>query len=117
VSAPAGQTQAPAREEGLRVKANGGYRRVAVEVLPIKGSEGGDQAEDRGDFLVLFEEAAAPVGRTPRAARVPLGRRTRPTAEDGDAARLERWPDKSVTFPIWWTASSTWSGWCPDRCS
>ena len=34
----AGKEEAPVREEGLRVKSNGGYREVAIEVIPIKGS-------------------------------------------------------------------------------
>ncbi|MBF8299931.1 MAG: signal transduction histidine kinase, partial [Acidobacteria bacterium] len=85
----AGKTQAPAREEGLRVKADGGSRTVAVEVVPIKGSgASGGQGEEGGGFLILFDEAAAPTGRVPRASRAPLGHRTRPPAAHREDARL-----------------------------
>jgi two-component system CheB/CheR fusion protein len=50
----AAKERAPVREEGLRVKSNGGYRPVAVEVIPLKG----DGANESG-FLVLFEEVPA----------------------------------------------------------
>ena len=40
------------REEGLRVRSNGGWREVDVEVVPLRGAPG-----DSG-FLVLFEEPA-----------------------------------------------------------
>src|SRR5207237_3319152 len=43
------------REEGLRVRANGGWREVDLVVVPIKGAQG-----DSG-YLVLFEE---PAGRS-----------------------------------------------------
>ena len=45
--------QAAVREEGLRVKSNGGYHEVAIEVVPLKGH---GPAKD-GGFLVLFEDA------------------------------------------------------------
>ncbi len=48
---------APAREEDLRVKSDGGYRAVAVEVVPIKGA----------GFLVLFDETRG-AHRSPGAA-------------------------------------------------
>jgi two-component system CheB/CheR fusion protein len=45
------------REEGLRVKSNGGYRDVDIEVLPVKGSLGKDKC-----LLVLFEERDSSAG-------------------------------------------------------
>lgn len=48
--------EAPVREENLRVKSNGGYREVNVEVIPVRGA-----SEPPGCFLVLFEEAAPAV--------------------------------------------------------
>ncbi|HKE13304.1 MAG TPA: PAS domain-containing protein, partial [Kofleriaceae bacterium] len=42
------------RETGLRVKSNGGYREVDVEVLPVRGSGQGETC-----FVVLFEERTA----------------------------------------------------------
>ena len=45
------------REEGLRVKSNGGYREVAIEVSPVKGS-----GAKEGGFLVLFEESSQANG-------------------------------------------------------
>jgi two-component system CheB/CheR fusion protein len=47
---------APVREENLRVKSNGGYREVHVEVVPLRGG-----AQQDGGFLVLFEDATAPL--------------------------------------------------------
>jgi len=42
------------REEGLRVRSNGGYRHVNVHVIPVRGSHAGAEQH----YLVLFEEAA-----------------------------------------------------------
>jgi two-component system CheB/CheR fusion protein len=54
----AGKEGAAVREEGLRVRSNGGYHDVAIEVIPIK--RGGEKA---GGFLVLFEDSSeASVG-------------------------------------------------------
>jgi two-component system CheB/CheR fusion protein len=47
----AGEKGSPVREEGLRVKCEGGFREVAVEVIPIKAGE-----SKEGGFLVLFDE-------------------------------------------------------------
>src|SRR5204863_3812944 len=44
--------KAPVREEGLRVRSNGGWREVDVVVLPLRGA-GVDIT-----YLVLFEEPA-----------------------------------------------------------
>ncbi len=51
--------EAPVREEGLRVRSNGGYRHVDVHVIPIRknGVVTGPY------FLVLFEDVAAMKGR------------------------------------------------------
>src|SRR5712691_2687787 len=79
--------EAPAREEGLRVKSNGGYRKVSVQVIPFRGNSGTEQF-----FLVFFEGAApGPELHTGRARREsakagPPGRRERGTAE-GEIAR------------------------------
>lgn len=48
----------PVRDETLRVKAAGGYRPVAVEVIPVTAAE-----DEEGGFLVLFEEVRPPVGK------------------------------------------------------
>ena len=50
----AGREGASVREEGLRVKSDGGSREVAIEVIPIKG--GGSK---QSGFLILFEDAHA----------------------------------------------------------
>jgi two-component system CheB/CheR fusion protein len=42
----------PVREESLQVKSNGGFREVAIEVIPLKGHE-----TQEGGFLILFEDA------------------------------------------------------------
>ncbi len=54
----------PVREEGVRVKSNGGTREVNLEVVPVKGSSAGE-----GGFLVLFEEPAPPPTPLPRGNR------------------------------------------------
>jgi len=48
----AGQEHTAVREEGLRVKGNGGYSEVNLEVLPVRG-----HASTEVGFLVLFEAA------------------------------------------------------------
>jgi two-component system CheB/CheR fusion protein len=49
------------REDGLRVRANGGYRQVNVHVVPIRGTAGGSPLH----FVVLFEDVALPDGGKP----------------------------------------------------
>src|SRR5215468_2304027 len=44
--------EAPVRANGLRVKANGGYRDVDVQVIPVKGTNAGNHLH----YLVLFED-------------------------------------------------------------
>ena len=85
----AGKEQAPVREQGLRVKSDGGYREVAIEVIPIKGSGGKE-----GGFLVLFEDSSqvsravlAPEGNAGEGA---LRVQTSPGSLDPDNARLEQ---------------------------
>ena len=53
----AGKGEAPVREEALRVKSNGGYREVAIEVIPVKGS-----GQNHGGFLIMFEDTGAASG-------------------------------------------------------
>jgi two-component system, chemotaxis family, CheB/CheR fusion protein len=87
----AGKQRVPVREEGLRVKSNGGDRPVAVEVIPLKVNE----ANESG-FLVLFEEARAASetvlppaespNQNPDVSASPGLTRT----ADADAARLEQ---------------------------
>jgi len=65
------RTRAPARRHGIRVRANGGWRETAIEVVPLGG--------DRPHFLVLFEEQMTaartrPVREREPAIRVPPGR-------------------------------------------
>jgi two-component system CheB/CheR fusion protein len=45
--------ETPIRESGLRVRSNGGYRQVDVQVVPVRGSNAGAQPH----FLVLLENA------------------------------------------------------------
>ncbi len=83
----AGKEQAPVREEGLRVKSNGGYREVAIEVIPIKASGGKE-----GGFLVLFEDSSqaskAPSALGGDASEGSLRVQTQPGSPDADNARL-----------------------------
>ncbi|HEV8578343.1 MAG TPA: chemotaxis protein CheB [Thermoanaerobaculia bacterium] len=55
---------APVREEGVRVKSDGGTREVNLEVVPLKGSSAGERG-----FLVLFEEPAPSPASPPRGSR------------------------------------------------
>ena len=85
----AGKEEAPVREEGLRVKSNGGYREVAIEVIPLKGRAG-----QEGGFLVLFEDpsrprpAASPSGDAAQPRGHGAGRRRPRQAADDEIARL-----------------------------
>ncbi len=84
----AGKAGKPAREEGLRVKSNGGWREVAVEVVPLEGSDGHDGGGKHGGFLVLFHEPGQPTA-VDAAATVDNVYTAQPPAEvDRDNARL-----------------------------
>ncbi|MBU4231295.1 MAG: PAS domain-containing protein [Desulfobacterales bacterium] len=54
------QGNSPVRKEGLRLRADGGLRRVNLEVVPIRPA-----AEGPRFFQVLFEAAATPTGPEP----------------------------------------------------
>ncbi|MES2789687.1 MAG: chemotaxis protein CheB [Planctomycetota bacterium] len=58
----AGKEEVPIREEGLRVKSNGGYLEVAIEVIPIKGN-----GAETGGFLVIFEDCQHQLPPNPKA--------------------------------------------------
>ena len=47
----AGKEGVPVRDERLRVKSDGGYREVSIEVIPVKAG-----LPNEGGFLILFEE-------------------------------------------------------------
>ena len=74
--------EASVRERGLRVKANGGYREVDVEVVPVRTS-----APNDGCYLVTFETAS---GEEPPAATEPppLERDVRAADADKQITRL-----------------------------
>jgi two-component system, chemotaxis family, CheB/CheR fusion protein len=63
------------RQEGLRVKSNGEYREINLEVIPLQGGPGHE-----GAFLVLFEAVA------PAAARPARGKRGRGRAQETSLA-------------------------------
>ncbi len=46
----AGQEQKPVRREGIRLRRNGDYLKIAIEVIPLQANEQGER-----NFLVLFE--------------------------------------------------------------
>ena len=69
----------PVREPNLRVKSNGGYREVDVEVIPVKGA-----SPREGCFLVMFEEQPPSLER-PAPAQVPAA-----LAEPDGERELER---------------------------
>ena len=96
--ARAGKLGKPTREEGLRVKSDGLWREVAVEVVPLKGRDGKDRDGKDGDgkdggFLVLFDQPGQPAAIIhDGAAAVDDGaaRPAQPPAEaQRDIARLE----------------------------
>ena len=66
----------PIREDGLRVKSNGGYRDVNVAVMPLTGA-----SLPKGSLLVVFEEpahfpgGAAAQGKRTRRQRAPVTRK------------------------------------------
>ena len=89
----AGQDGASVREEGLRVRSDGGSREVAIEVIPIKG--GGSK---ESGFLILFEDAhvrredgdpAGPQGPESLQGTSPP-QRAQPDSPDSENARLAR---------------------------
>jgi two-component system CheB/CheR fusion protein len=67
------------RKAGLRVKQNGSWRKVDVEVVPMNGSE-------RPHFLVLFHESGGSTSGAKSRSR-PV--RTHKEAIDGNVARLQ----------------------------
>ncbi len=85
--------EASVREDGLRVKALGGYRQVNVHVVPVKGNSGG---RAQLHFLVLFEgvsiaeQAPAKVGKSNRreTRRFRVAERKAREATEGETARL-----------------------------
>jgi len=84
--------EAAAREDGLSVRSNGGFRRVNVQAIPLKGNSGSPQLH----YLVLFEDAPGPEDararptkgdrRKPRGSRV--AERTAREATESETARL-----------------------------
>ena len=74
----AGEEGHAVREEGIRVKCEGGFRELAVEVVPIKAG----QAKEAG-FLVLFDE-----GRKPARGGVHPSSAKASAAEDDEISRL-----------------------------
>ena len=72
--------EAPVREEGLQVKSKDSCHEVAVEVIPLRGSE-----PNGGGFLVLFEEAAPPYPTSSR----PEDQEARPDPSSGERTAAE----------------------------
>ena len=76
--------QAPVRDEGLRVRSDGGWHELAVEVVPVTGG-----GLEEGGFLVLFEDASQARGLQPVTSEgAPTSEE--PPAADPDTARLAR---------------------------
>lgn len=71
------------RREGLRVRSNGGYRDVSLEVVPIQGTSKG------GGFLVVFEE--------PRPATPAPSERKAAGREGAPATRAKRGASREST--------------------
>ncbi|HEU4437702.1 MAG TPA: chemotaxis protein CheB, partial [Methylomirabilota bacterium] len=80
--------ETPVREDGLQVRSNGGFRRVNVHVVPIRGTTSGSPLH----FVVLFEDVpgvdAKPPQQKGKAARAgAAGRKARESTER-ETARL-----------------------------
>ena len=56
----AGKEESTVRDEGLRVKSNGSYHEVAIEVIPLGSGEARVTSGEKrsGGFLVLFEQTS-----------------------------------------------------------
>ncbi|MDB5988509.1 MAG: luxQ [Nevskia sp.] len=79
------EDQTRVRQEGLRVKSStGGYRDVAIEVLPL--TSGGAQGVQGAGFLILFEDAGA-ANAEPRPPAAAAGAEAS-LASEADLARL-----------------------------
>jgi two-component system CheB/CheR fusion protein len=70
--------ETPVRQEGLKVRSDGGHEVVQVEVIPLGGYPGRDPG-----FLVLFEPEAPPRARPPVS-------RSRSTRADQDLVQSDR---------------------------
>jgi two-component system CheB/CheR fusion protein len=75
------RTESPVRKDGLRVKQNGSWQGVAVEVLPLLSGE-------RPHYLVLFHPTTP--GRVKEAAREPPPRPRKKGDAEEDRAQIER---------------------------
>jgi len=82
--------ETPVREEGLRVRSNGGHREVTVHVVPVKGNNAGTQPH----YLVLFEQgralpelSARAGGKESKRAEAEAGRRARKVEESAATER------------------------------
>jgi two-component system CheB/CheR fusion protein len=81
---------APVRNEGLQVKFNGQFRKVNLEVIPLKPPHPGE-----GHYLILFEDRTAGPTREPGTRALPHARgklrsgKAKRAEENADVARLE----------------------------
>jgi two-component system CheB/CheR fusion protein len=71
------------RREGLRVKSNGGWHDLNLEVVPLP-------AGDRQHFLVLFEEDEARAGKKEKGGRRRAATRRRSPKEQSDLVQLQQ---------------------------
>ena len=95
----AGKDESTVRDEGLRVKSNGSYHEVAVEVIPLRKGD-----DKNGGFLILFEDAMGasqasggpqPSGNLDSSRRVAnqgidIPRSPESPSSDADTVRLEQ---------------------------
>ncbi|HVY48947.1 MAG TPA: CheR family methyltransferase, partial [Minicystis sp.] len=84
------RTEEVVRREGLRVKSNGGYRDVNIEVVPLRNprAENGDKKER--SYLVVFEEP--PRARRPQARAAA----SRPMSKKAEARRIQQLEEELV---------------------
>jgi two-component system CheB/CheR fusion protein len=71
----------PVRREGLRVRSNGGWHEIDLEIVPL-------QVGDRPHYLVVFEEKAERRAKPPDARRKPSVRAQR--ASEAEVAELHQ---------------------------
>ncbi len=74
--------EAQVREEGLRVKCNGGYQSVNIQVIPVKGANANAQTH----YLILFEDASPPEEPRTKPTRTEERRASRTARKAQDAA-------------------------------
>ena len=78
------QSNAVAKEDGLRIESNGQVVEVKIKVIPFRESSSSKERY----LLILFEDAAPAAGPEPGNTKAAAAKRKTPKHDDGEAARL-----------------------------